>query len=56
MLIYIVSHGSYNDDGEFDCYGVDKAFYNEADANSFKEKKERDTWGEDYQVDELEVE
>lgn len=54
MLIYIVSHGSYNDDGEFDSYGVDAAFYNEKDALAFKAKRESN-WGEDYQIDELEV-
>lgn len=56
MTVYVVSYTQYNDDGEIDYCAVDKVFSNEQEAIKYKEKKELETWGADYDVDERVVE
>lgn len=55
-IVYVVSYTQINDDNEIDYAAVEKVFFSKTAAEEYKAKREAETWGADYSVDEMEVE
>lgn len=58
MKVWVVSHTQINDDNEIDYCEIDKVFSYEKknEAFNYARKRESETWGTSYDVDEKEVE
>ena len=55
-VVYVVSYTQINDENEIDYAAVEKVFFSKTAAEEYKAKREAETWGADYSVDEMEVE
>lgn len=56
LTVYVVRYNQYDDYGELDYSAVEKVFYDKKEADTFREKRELETWGAFYYVDEIVVE